>query len=165
MIQLGGVMAFTSFQPATSEVGRKSGNVVLLLCMDDTDKTQGQTPSQPPQAGGVGSLVKEHGPISTGVRSSSPEPEIHPKLEQIGVVESAPEFPTLGPSEQKAGISPAGDSVPVEPSGIVHPSIMTEEEAKQTLKQEKPTASIKWIAALVVKFFKKIHLKLLTNKG
>jgi len=133
--------------------------------MDDTDKTQGQTPSQQPQAGGIGSLVKEHGPVATGdLRPSGIEPEIHPELEQIGV-KSVPEFPTVGPSEQNAGIRPAKESVPVQtsPSGLVQ-TPMTEEEARLTLKHAKPTESSFGLATLIVKFFKSIHHKLLTSK-
>ena len=133
--------------------------------MDDTDKTQGQIPSQPPQAGGVGSLVKEHGPIAAGgLRPSGIEPEIHRELEQTGV-KSVPEFPTLGPEERKLGIEPAGESVPVEPSGIVYPSVMTEEEARQTLKNAKPSESRFGLATLIVKFFKTLHHNLLTSKN
>jgi len=132
--------------------------------MDDKNKTRGQIPSQQPQAG-FGSLVKEHGPIAAGgLRPSGIEPEIHRELEQIGV-KSVPEFPKVGPEERKVGIEPAGESVPVEPSGIVHPSVMTEEEARLTLKHAKPTESRFGLATLIVKFFKSIHHKLLTSKN
>ena len=129
--------------------------------MDDKYKTQGQT--QQPQTGGVGSLVKEHGPVVTGdIRPSGPEPEIHRELKEIDV-RSIPEFPTVGPEERKVGIEPAGESVPVEPSGIVHPSIMTEEEAKQKAEHEKPENALKWFAALILKHFQTIHHNLIQN--
>ena len=150
--------------------------------MDDTDKTQGQIQNQQqvqqpqqqvqqqPQAGvgvqGVGSLVKEHGPVaSDGLRPSAPEPEVHPELEQIGV-RSVPEFPEVKPEHQKVGISPAKESVPVQtaPSGLAQIP-MTEEEARQTLKHSKPSESRFGLATLIVKFFKSIHNNLLISKG
>jgi len=134
--------------------------------MDDTDKTQGQIPSQPPQAGGVGSLVKEHGPIAAGgLRPSGIEPEIHRDLEQIGVKSIPPEFPEVKPDEQQIGIKPAKESVPVQttPSGLAQIP-RTEEEAKQELKHENPTNSNWGYLALFVKFFRKLHHKLLTSK-
>lgn len=134
--------------------------------MDDKNQIQGQVPNQPPQQGGAGSLVKEHGPIATGdVQPSGIEPEIHRELEQIGV-KSVPEFPEVKPEHQRIGISPAKESVPVQtvPSGHVQIP-MTEEEARQTLKEEKPENALKWLAALIVKHFKQAHHKLLTSNG
>ena len=151
--------------------------------MDDKNKTQGQTQGQQPQqsqvgdtqgqvqtqqqpqAAGVGSLVKEHGPVATDVRLSIPEPEIHPELEQIDV-KSVPEFPEVKPEHKAVGIEPAKESVPAQtaPSGLVQ-TPMTEEEARLTLKHAKPTESSFGLATLILKFFKTIHHNLLTSKG
>ena len=129
-------------------------------------QAQAQQGQMPLQTGAVGSLVKEHGPISAdGLRPSAPEPEVHPELEQIGV-RSVPEFPEVKPEHQKVGISPAKESVPVQTTPSGHVQIpMTEEEARQELKHENPTNSNWGRLAVIVKFFKTIHHKLLTSKG
>jgi len=162
--------------------------------MDDKNKTQTQTQyqqpqqsqvgggdaqgqiqtQQQPQVGSGGALVKERelfvtpsaGPsVSEFVKPSGveAEPRIHDELEKIGV-RRVREFPEVGHEEQGIGIKESMPPVKTEPTGLVQ-TPMTEEEAKQTLKHEKPTASIMWIAALVVKYFKKMHRRLLTSKN
>jgi len=133
--------------------------------MDDKNKTQGQIQTQQQPLGSVGSLVKEHGPISTGVIPSSPEPEIHPELEQIGV-KHVPEFPEVTQGHQAVGIEPAKESVPAQtaPSGLTQIP-MTEEEAMETRKHSKPTESRFGLATLILKFFKALHHNLLTSKN
>jgi hypothetical protein len=130
--------------------------------MDDKNKTQGQVQTQQQPVGGVGSLVKEYGPVAI---RSSPEPEIRSEVEHI-VVKSAPEFPEVKPEHQAVGISPAKESVPVQtkPSGLTQIP-MTEEEAMQTLKNTKPTESRFGLATVILKFFKTLHHKLLINKN
>ncbi len=145
-----------------------SQNQANAQTQPQTQALQGQKQpqnQQQPQTGGVGSLVKEHGPIATGeLRPSRPEPEIHRELQEI--VKSVPEFPEVKPDERQVGISPAKESVPVKttPSGL-NKIPMTEDEAKQELKHENPTNSNWGYLALFVKFFKTIHHKLLTNKN
>lgn len=144
--------------------------------MDDADKTQGQAgqvSNQQPPTRGVGTLVKERGlPVASSADSSVSEfikpsgaergIEVHPGLKEIGVKPAAPEFPKVGPAEQKVGIRESMPPVKTEPTGLVQIPMM-EKEARERLKHEKPTASIAWVAALVVKYFKKIHHSLIQN--
>jgi len=146
----------------------------IIVVMDDKNKTQAQTQSQQPQQSqvqppqqGVGSLVKEHGPVATGdLWPSGIEPEIHRDLEQIGVKSVSPEFPEVKPDEQRIGIKPAKESMPVQtaPSGLAQIP-MTEEEARLTLKHTKPSESRFGLATVIIKFFRTIHHNLLTNKN
>lgn len=141
--------------------------------MDDTDKTQGQTQTQQqPQMGGVATLVKERelpvtssaGPsVSEFVMPSGSEAEHKIDRELAGMdVRPVTEFPTVGPEEQKAGIRESTPPVKTEPSGLVQ-TPMTEEEARQTAKHEKPENALKWFAALIVKHFNSIHHNLIQN--
>ena len=141
----------------------------------DQNQIRGQTQTQQqPQAGSGGTLVKERelpatssaGPsVSEFVKPSGheAEPMIPDELEKIGVG-SVREFQKVGPEEQKIGIKESMPPVRTEPVGLVQ-TPMTEEEARQTLKNAKTSESRWGLAALIVKFFKSIHHKLLTNKG
>lgn len=151
--------------------------------MDDKSKIQGQggqtqnqqqppVQNQPLQAGGVGTIIKEHEPaivsqpdsgVSEFVKPSETEPKVYDELEKLGV-KSVSETLRLDEHAQKAGIDHAGESIPVEPTGYA-PITMTEAMAQQTIKNAKLTDSIKWRAALMVKFFKKMHRELLTRKS
>ena len=151
--------------------------------MDDSNKTQtptGQTQdqqqppiqNQQPQAGGGGSIVKELEPVRTQqedvnvsevVSPSEEEPRIHEELEKMGV-KSVSESPKLDDLAKNAGVSHSGESTPAVPTGYA-PITMTEDVAKQTVKNAKQTDSIKWRAALIVKFFKKMHGKLLGGRN
>ena len=131
--------------------------------MDDKNKTQAQSqvqqpPAQQPEGGSVGSLVKEHGPISAdGLRPSGPEPEIHPELEKIDV-KPVPEFPTVGPSEQKVGIRPSGESVPVKTEPIGLAKLPAVEEVKTIIKTTNVNYSLRWWAETVKKVLKQLGL-------
>ena len=133
---------------------------------------QTQTPQDQkqvaPVATSVGTTQKEQGPVmrsdsetrvSEFIKPSKPELTITSELSEIGVETQRP--PAITAEHEKAGITLAKESVPVktEPSGIVYLP-MTEDEAKQTLKHAKPTNSIWGVAALVLKYFKEIHKKI-----
>lgn len=132
----------------------------------DPSKNLGQVPNQnvqqsQTQTPTVGAIHKEQGstiPVvqtSEFVKPSEPEPQVPSELKEMGV-KPVSHVPTLTDEHQQAGIYHAKESVPVsaEPSGMVKLP-MTKMEAQSVLKMHKKVSdSIKWLASLILKYFK-----------
>ncbi len=149
---------------------------------DQQQGTQGQGVSQTPQniqqgtvvtqlQSPVGSSAKEVLPVASGEPASSSEqfiqptetsPSIPKEVAEAGVEAVVnQEAPRLTLEDQKAGVVPAKESVPVprEPSGIVQLST-TMQATKQALKKQKnPKNSIMWLLTLWLR-----HLRMLRKK-
>lgn len=154
-----------------------------MLYMDDTAQNKVQSSTQgddaatqvspqqqqqqpPPQP--VGSVAKEHGPVSTKVESfiepsgAETQPEVSVELQEHGVEAIADqERPQLTESHKQVGIEHAKESVPA-PTQVTNSSHvqlpMTEEEALQTIKSTGTSDSKHWLALLVEKVYMKLRL-------
>lgn len=134
--------------------------------MDDrnTDQTQQQTQNQQSQGGGVGNIVNKEQEPSASSRADSSfsefvkpsgheiEPQLHPELEKIGVTRVS-DFPKVGPTEQKVGISPTGASVPVltQTSKLIK---LHEELRAEGADRQGTESSGHWLLALLEKVLK-----------
>lgn len=88
------------------------------------------------------------------------EPVLHPEVAEAGV-EAVSQHPTLTIEDHRAGLQPAGDSIPhhTQPNGTVKLP-MTPEEAVAAAKNEPVENSKKWLGELIIKHLKTIHQKI-----
>ncbi len=110
--------------------------------------------SEPPAP--VGQSNKEAAPLTMPqemMQPSEAEPTLHPEVQEAGVV-AVSDVPNLTLEDQKAGIEPAKESVPVStaPKGVV--TLPTQQQAEAVLKKNKVTDSIAWMATLVLRVLK-----------
>jgi len=98
-------------------------------------------------------------PVQEYVMPSEPEPIIHPELKEYGVEASSDaEDMKVNASQQRVGIEPAKESVPVStsPTGAVQFPLQGE-EIVQIRKTRPVTESIRWLAELVLEELKKAY--------
>jgi hypothetical protein len=118
-------------------------------------------PVQPqPVAEPISVGQKEQEPIvaspktSEYLASSETQPELSKEVKEAGVEEIS-EKVSLTQDQQAAGVRHAGPTVEpkTEPEGKVKLPL-TEEEVQRVEKKEKPSNSIKWLAAIIKKAWK-----------
>lgn len=137
---------------------------------------QMQPPVAPPPGGlptPISGPQKEAEPLSISqntqeyITPSEIEPVIAPEVAEHGVeTVTNQHVPQLTPEHKALGIEHAKETVQVVtvPTGQVQLP-MTVEEATVTVKQQKVSNSIVWIAALVLKHAKLVHEKLIQSKN
>lgn len=138
--------------PSLPEVPPMSATPVI-----DTPPVSDMPPAAPVSpATPVGQGNKEAEPLTMPqevLQPSEPEPTLHPEVQEAGV-EAVSDVPDLTLEDQKAGLAPAKESVPVPtaPTGAV--TLPTQQQAEAVLKKNKVTDSIAWMATLVLRVLK-----------
>jgi len=94
----------------------------------------------------------EPAPVTEYVKPSESEITIDKELEETGIKKTE-ETPKLTKEHKDLGIEHT-EQIETQQKNVKLP--ITEEEAEQIEKKEKPSSSIKWLALLVIKAFKKI---------
>lgn len=131
-----------------------------LVQFPNTNSSVPQTPVQPEPSG---SLQKEQEPFPSKplvpeVVASEPQVEIAPDLEAAGVTEVA-QTPAISEELQKAGVVPAGATVPVSSQPQVTVKSPIDEQKAEVLTKgsflfKNPSSSLLWLALLVLRQLK-----------
>ncbi len=137
---------------------------------DDQNAQQPPVSQQPPPvapAQPVGSVAKEHVPVSSQKIESfiepngaETQPEVSVELKEHGVEAVADsEKPKLTEHHKNIGLRPAKESVPA-PTQVTSSSYiklpMTEEEAQKIIKTTSIKDSKHWLAVLIEKVYKQL---------